>query len=115
MHLTTVAFAALVASVAAVEPMKKFTRAAPFQLGLRIRDVSTGYAPETTECGEGDSCAAACGDGYLECMANGVANRCYKPAAGEKCCAYTGNGSKYHGRGNSFLTWREGQQLTCSN
>jgi hypothetical protein len=95
MHLTTAVFAALVASAAAVESSRKFTRAAtPFQLGLHLRDVNKAYAPETTECGEGDSCVEACGEGFMECMANGVANHCYRPGAGETCCVYTGNGSK---------------------
>jgi hypothetical protein len=47
-------------------------------------DGNSGYLPEDEVCNQpGDTCAAACGTGYEQC----VSTHCYNPSAGDICCA----------------------------
>jgi hypothetical protein len=54
------------------------------QLGLVRRD--DGYVPEQTQCGDGNTCAEACGAGYDICPSDGTAIHCFNPTASETCC-----------------------------
>ena len=56
----------------------------PRDLGLVRRD--DGYIPQQTQCGDGNTCAEACGAGYQACTSNDAATHCYNPAANEICC-----------------------------
>lgn len=89
MKVTVAAILALAATAAAENI--KFTRAAPGQL-LRRQD-DGGYEPEIRECGDGNTCAEACGAGYEQCDSTDTTNHCFNPAAGETCCQFLGIGS----------------------
>ena len=91
MHLKTLALLAFAAASSAES--LRFTRVSPPQAGLLRRDEGA-YAPEETECGDGATCAEACGAGFEECPSSGV-NSCYNPAAGETCCSGLGLGSMF--------------------
>jgi hypothetical protein len=45
----------------------------------------------TNECGAGNNCVEACGQGFINCWDD---NYCFNPSAGETCCA-NGGGSEY--------------------
>ncbi|KEZ41130.1 hypothetical protein SAPIO_CDS7198 [Scedosporium apiospermum] len=92
MKVTAAAVLALAATVAADNV--RFTRAAPAQLGrLARREDDGAYEPELLECGEGNTCAEACGAGYEQCESSASENHCFNPAAGETCCTFLGLGS----------------------
>jgi hypothetical protein len=65
------------------------------QLGLVRRADPDGYVPEQTVCGDGDTCAQACGAGYVTCASSDAAIHCYNVDAKETCCP-NGSGSAYH-------------------
>jgi hypothetical protein len=44
-----------------------------------------GYYPTTHYCGEGDTCAEACGPTYVQCPSN-ADTYCYDPSVGDHCC-----------------------------
>lgn len=92
MHIRTLALAALAAAASAEN--LRFTRIS--QPGLSRRDADAAYSPQETECGEGDTCAEACGTGFEECQSSGGVSSCYNPEAGETCCSDLGSGSKSH-------------------
>jgi len=52
-----------------------------------------GYYPTSTPCGEGDTCAEACGAGQVECPANVGRGVCFDPAAA--ACCPDGSGCKF--------------------
>ncbi|KAH6634546.1 hypothetical protein B0J18DRAFT_406182 [Chaetomium sp. MPI-SDFR-AT-0129] len=54
--------------------------------GLMRRDDHSGYQPEQTMCGDGNTCAEACGAGYETCSSVDSQIHCFNPAAGELCC-----------------------------
>lgn len=54
--------------------------------GLMRRDDQSGYQPEPTMCGDGNTCAEACGTGYETCSSVDSQIHCFNPAAGELCC-----------------------------
>lgn len=93
MHFKTVALMAL-AAVASADNLK-FTRISPPSFGRLARRGADGgaYEPEETDCGDGDTCAEACGKTFEQCdSANGV-NSCFDPSAGETCCKSVGQGA----------------------
>jgi len=45
-----------------------------------------GYEPSQTECGSGDTCAEACGTGYVQCASNDGGMHCFNPDIKETCC-----------------------------
>ena len=92
MHIKTLAFVAF--AVAASAENLRFTRISP--PGLSRRDAESAYSPEETECGEGDTCAEACGSGFEECESSGGVSSCYNPDAGETCCSDLGLGSMFY-------------------
>jgi len=63
--------------------MKTSTRAL---FGIVRRQDDSGYQPEQTQCGSGNTCAEACGAGYETCVSKDSAVHCFNPAAGEVCC-----------------------------
>ncbi|CAI4210601.1 unnamed protein product [Parascedosporium putredinis] len=91
MKFTAAALLALAATVAA--DTIKFTRASPGQLGMLRRQEDGGYEPEVRECGDGNTCAEACGAGYEQCDSDDTSNHCFNPSAGETCCRFLGLGS----------------------
>ncbi|KAJ4149581.1 hypothetical protein NW754_001019 [Fusarium falciforme] len=67
--------------------------------GLSLARRSTpGYQPEQSTCGDGSTCAEACGQGYETCPSNDDSTHCYNPwssrsaalMALEVCCARLG-------------------------
>ncbi|KFA48144.1 hypothetical protein S40293_08885 [Stachybotrys chartarum IBT 40293] len=57
-----------------------------------VRRDTSGYQPEQTVCGEGDTCAEACGAGFAECASTNDAVHCFNPEAQQQCCTDgTGN------------------------
>jgi hypothetical protein len=96
MILPTLSLAALAAltSVASATSDLRFTKATTQRSLLFGRDLDIAYAPETTVCGEGATCAEACGTGYEQCFSNDdSAGHCFNPSAGETCCMFPGLGS----------------------
>ncbi len=90
MHFTTIATFATMAAVAAAE-------AQPYRLAVMpgmslMRRVTSGYNPETTKCGAGNTCAEACGTGFAECPSKDGVSHCYNPGAKQNCCQ-DGSGS----------------------
>ncbi|KAI8686920.1 hypothetical protein NCS56_00264000 [Fusarium sp. Ph1] len=61
--------------------------------GLSLARRSTpGYQPEQSTCGDGSTCAEACGQGYETCPSNDDSTHCYNPLVKQKCCSDgTGN------------------------
>ena len=53
-----------------------------------------GYYPSTHLCGQGDTCAEACGPTQIQCPSDSGLY-CYDPAVGDHCCS-DGSGSKSH-------------------
>ena len=51
-----------------------------------------GYYPTTHLCGEGETCAEACGATYVQCPSTS-GTYCYDPAVGDHCCR-DGSGSQ---------------------
>lgn len=79
---------AALAGPAVAEPPVRFSRMVTHDLfGLARRGDDAAYAPATTFCGVGKTCAEACGAGYDVCGKVPKQTRCYNPAAGESCCA----------------------------
>ncbi|KAK3187388.1 hypothetical protein K4F52_003733 [Lecanicillium sp. MT-2017a] len=60
-------------------------------LSLMRRD-SPGYQPEKTKCGDGDTCAEACGAGFEQCASDDGVAHCFNPTAKQSCCQ-DGSGS----------------------
>lgn len=100
MHFRAVAFAALWASashVAAQAPklpykLDKVALMPVLGMSLARRDTN-GYQPEQTVCGDGNTCAEACGEGFTTCPSNDDSTHCYNPTADQSCCT-DGTGSK---------------------
>ena len=62
-------------------------------IGLHRRDLE-GYAPTELLCGEGDTCAEACGKGFDKCNSNDHLTHCYNPSKKQTCCP-NGSGGAY--------------------
>ncbi|KAJ8127483.1 hypothetical protein O1611_g6153 [Lasiodiplodia mahajangana] len=54
-------------------------------LGLQRR-VLEGYAPMEQLCGDGDTCAEACGKGFKQCASKDKLTHCYNPLKKQTCC-----------------------------
>lgn len=85
MHFTTVTAAAVLAFAANVvaEPQPMF--AVMPGMSLMRRDTS-GYSPDVTKCGAGDTCSQACGAGFAQCPSNDNIAHCFNPNAKQACC-----------------------------
>ena len=53
-----------------------------------------GYKPEQRICGDGNTCAEACGSGFSQCPSTSGLSHCYNKDAGETCCMDP-SGSKF--------------------
>ncbi|CAH0015443.1 unnamed protein product [Clonostachys rhizophaga] len=90
---SAIAFAVLAGTASAAAEPQPYRPAMMPVLGMSLgrRDTS-GYIPDQTQCGDGTTCAEACGQGYTECAANGDTKHCYNPDKAQKCCGDgTGN------------------------
>lgn len=85
MHFTTATAAAVLAFAAnvAAEP-QPFLAVMP-GLSLMRRDTN-GYTPDVTKCGNGDTCAQACGAGFAQCPSEDKVAHCFNPTAKQACC-----------------------------
>ncbi|KAJ3551587.1 hypothetical protein NPX13_g11326 [Xylaria arbuscula] len=54
-------------------------------IGLSRRGVE-GYSPTELLCGEGDTCAEACGKGFAKCDSKDHLTHCYNPSKKQECC-----------------------------
>jgi hypothetical protein len=54
-------------------------------MSLMRRD-TMGYQPEQTKCGEGNTCAEACGAGFDQCPSEDGLAHCFNAAAKQNCC-----------------------------
>ncbi|KAI1265603.1 hypothetical protein F5Y18DRAFT_385027 [Xylariaceae sp. FL1019] len=55
-------------------------------LGLESRALDEGYSPGEELCGDGDTCAEACGSGFKQCASTDSMTHCYNPTAEQQCC-----------------------------
>jgi hypothetical protein len=88
MHFRTAASAAILACAAhaSAEPQPyKLAMMPVLGLSLSRRDTN-GYQPEQSVCGDGNTCAEACGQGYEQCAALDESVHCFNPLAKQKCC-----------------------------
>jgi hypothetical protein len=90
--VAVLAFAAQALALEAAPYKPMLHKMALPQFGLSRRQLPDGYVPEQTVCGEGTTCAQACGDGYTTCASGDSAIHCFNPAAKETCCP-NGSGS----------------------
>ncbi|OIW32203.1 hypothetical protein CONLIGDRAFT_260797 [Coniochaeta ligniaria NRRL 30616] len=65
------------------KPLMKMSVHQMFGLGRRQAD---GYQPTQSICGEGATCADACGAGYATCASSDTTIHCYNTAAKQTCC-----------------------------
>ncbi|KAI1436610.1 hypothetical protein GGR50DRAFT_693015 [Xylaria sp. CBS 124048] len=49
-------------------------------------DGVVGYSPTQQQCGGGDSCAGACGNGFEQCASNDGLEHCYNTFESQACC-----------------------------
>ncbi|KAL2141286.1 hypothetical protein VTI28DRAFT_2621 [Corynascus sepedonium] len=61
--------------------------------GVVRRQDDSGYQPDQEQCGEGSTCAEACGAGYEVCTSKDKLTHCYNPTVGEICCPDQNGGS----------------------
>ncbi|KAI0390942.1 hypothetical protein F5Y17DRAFT_442708 [Xylariaceae sp. FL0594] len=54
-------------------------------LGLGRR-VIEGYSPTEQLCHDGNTCAEACGKGFVRCASNDKLKHCYNPSEKQTCC-----------------------------
>ncbi|KAI0184412.1 hypothetical protein EV127DRAFT_237958 [Xylaria flabelliformis] len=54
-------------------------------LGLHRRAME-GYAPVEQLCGDGDTCAEACGKGFSQCASKDNLTHCYNRSKKQECC-----------------------------
>ncbi|KAI1113445.1 hypothetical protein F5Y14DRAFT_417755 [Nemania sp. NC0429] len=54
-------------------------------LGIRRRGVE-GYSPMEQLCGDGDTCAEACGKGFKQCASKDDLTHCYNSLKKQTCC-----------------------------
>ena len=89
-------FAAAILLAAAAQadrsPYKVSSMSTSALFGISRRS-EEGYQPELAVCGDGNSCAEACGDGYENCRSTDSNFHCYNPGEGETCCGTVDGGS----------------------
>jgi len=91
--LAVIAFAAHVGASESMpyKPLMKMSVHQMFGLGRRQAD---GYQPAQSICGDGATCAEACGAGFDACASSDTTVHCYNPAAKQTCCP-DNSGSTY--------------------
>ncbi|KAF7543611.1 hypothetical protein G7Z17_g10606 [Cylindrodendrum hubeiense] len=82
----SIALVAYASHVAAVAQPYKLIKGPVLGLSLARRDTN-GYQPEQSVCGDGNTCAEACGTGYETCVSNDSSTHCYNPADDQICCS----------------------------
>ncbi|KAH7145737.1 hypothetical protein B0J13DRAFT_326255 [Dactylonectria estremocensis] len=82
----SIALVAFASNVAAEPKPYRLVSAPVLGLSLARRDTN-GYQPEQTVCGDGTTCAEACGDGYETCPSNDDSTHCFNPANAQICCS----------------------------
>lgn len=96
MHFQTIVSIAILACathVAAQAQPYKLIKGPVLGISLARRSTN-GYQPEQSTCGDGDTCAEACGKGYEACPSNDDSTHCFNPAVKQSCCT-DGSGSKF--------------------
>ncbi|KAI1423309.1 hypothetical protein F5Y12DRAFT_758340 [Xylaria sp. FL1777] len=78
-------------------------------IGLHRRDIE-GYAPMEQLCGAGDTCAEACGKGFMQCKSKDALTHCYNSSAKQACCPNGGGDSCDNGY---FCTADDAQKTWC--
>lgn len=86
--VSALAVLALAAHVAAEEnmpykPLMKMSVHQMFGIGRRQND---GYQPGQSVCGAGNTCAEACGAGFVTCASSDSTVHCYNATADQTCC-----------------------------
>jgi len=112
---TLAASSLLVASALAVAEPK--ANPMPYKLAkMSVHEIfglagrqNAGYAPTQNLCdGPGDTCATACGADSVQCPSTDSSVHCFRPGAGEQCCA-DGSGNScdegYYCTDNADGTW----------
>lgn len=96
MHFRAAASVAILACAthvaAEAKPYKLASMPLP-GLSLMRRDTS-GYQPDEVKCGDGETCAEACGADFAQCPSDDNLVHCFNPAAAQNCC-HDGSGSMY--------------------
>ncbi|KAH7165485.1 hypothetical protein EDB81DRAFT_254896 [Dactylonectria macrodidyma] len=82
----SIALVAFASNVAAEPKPYKLVSAPVLGLSLARRDTN-GYQPEQTVCGDGNTCAEACGEGYETCPSTDDSTHCFNPANAQICCS----------------------------
>ena len=72
-----------------------------------VRRQESGYQPSQSYCGQGATCAEACGAGYTTCASSDSQIHCFNPDAGELCCP-DGSGST-----SSLLQHKNPNSVAC--
>ncbi|KAI1302975.1 hypothetical protein F5Y03DRAFT_193150 [Xylaria venustula] len=78
-------------------------------IGFHRRDLE-GYAPTEQICGDGDTCAEACGKGFTQCHSKDHLTHCYNPVKKETCCP---NGSGESCDNGYFCTADDDDKTWC--
>lgn len=86
--ISALAVLAFAAHVSASEPMpyKPIMKMSIHQMFGFSRRQTDGYQPTQSVCGEGATCAQACGAGYTTCASKDSTIHCYNPDAKQTCC-----------------------------
>ncbi|KAI0965181.1 hypothetical protein F4678DRAFT_343512 [Xylaria arbuscula] len=78
-------------------------------IGFHRRDLE-GYAPTEQICGDGNTCAEACGKGFTQCNSKDHLTHCYNPVKKETCCP---NGSGESCDNGYFCTADDDDKTWC--
>ncbi|KAK5625053.1 hypothetical protein RRF57_000769 [Xylaria bambusicola] len=78
-------------------------------IDLHRRDIE-GYSPTELLCGEGDTCAEACGKGFTKCDSKDHLTHCFNPSKEQTCCP---NGSGDSCDNGYFCTADVDNQTWC--
>jgi len=73
----------LFSAVAVAHPGQYFDKS---QVHTYLVRRDSGYLPEVSVCGTGNSCEEACGKKYKRCGSGDTMLHCFDPSSGEICC-----------------------------
>ncbi|KPM35599.1 hypothetical protein AK830_g10968 [Neonectria ditissima] len=82
----SLALLACVSNVAAQAQPYKLVTGPVFGISLARRSTN-GYQPEQSVCGDGNTCAEACGEGFETCPSQDESTHCFNPAGKQTCCS----------------------------
>lgn len=83
----------LIAAQVTAEPAPYKLASMSLNTAFGLLKRQSGYQPTQTFCGTGDTCAEACGAGYVQCPSSDGDMHCFDPAIQQTCCP-DGSGSK---------------------